>query len=131
VSDLEITSDDLVQATFRLKSGVRAQVHLDLLQFDESRNCKVVGTKGVARADLIANQVAIWREGDKAWEVDRVEVEWAQIYDEEYRDFIAVCRGEQRALPTAQQALHVLEIVEAARRSHASGGTVRLPLWDL
>jgi len=131
VSDLEISSDDLVQLTFRLKSGIRAQVHLDLLQFDEARHCKVVGTKGVVSADLAGQKVSTWHEGDKAWTVEKVDVSWDAIYGEEYRDFLSVCQGEDRLLPTAREALNVMEIIEAARRSHASGGTVRLPLWDL
>jgi len=131
VSDLEITSDDLVLASFRLVSGARAQVHLDLLQFDEARYCKIVGTKGVVRGDLVANEVAIWKEGDKAWTVERLQVKFDEIYAEEYRDFVATCRGEQRQLPSGREALHIMEIVEAARRSHSSGAVVRLPLWDL
>ncbi|MDA1306145.1 MAG: Gfo/Idh/MocA family oxidoreductase [Acidobacteria bacterium] len=131
ISDLEITSDDMVLATFRFRSGVVGQVHLDLLQFDESRYCKVIGTKAVVRADIKTNELHLWAEGDKEWTVEKFSVEWDEVYGDEYRDFFRVCRGGEAPLVPGRDALHVMEIIEATRRSHSSGTRVRLPLWDL
>ena len=131
VSALEITSDDLVLGSFKFKSGVRGQVHLDLLQFDEARHCKVIGTEGVLRGDLVAGEVALWKKDAKAWSVEKLTVDWNEIYGSEYGDFLANCRGTKAETVEGASALHVLEAVEAMRRSHSSGGIVRLPLWDL
>ena len=131
VSDLEITSDDLVLGSFKFKSGVRGQIHLDLLQFDEARYCKIVGTDGVLRGDLVAGEVALWEKDAKAWSVEKLTVDWNEIYGSEYRDFLANCQGKKAETVEGGSALHVLEVVEAMRRSHSSGGIVRLPLWDL
>ena len=131
VSDLEISSDDLVLATFGFKSGLRGQVQLDLLQFDESRFCKVIGTDGVIRADLMTNEVTYWKNGAKEWEVERLDVSYDGIYASEYRDFLAACNGAAAEIVSGASALHVLEVVEAVRRSHSLGVVVKLPLWDL
>ena len=130
-SDLEITSDDLVLATFRFDSGLRGQVHLDLLQFDESRYCKVIGTEGVVKADLMANEVSCWKKDEKVWHVERIEAAYDDIYSSEYRDFIAACRGEPNEIVNGASALHVLEVVEAVRRSHSLGVVVKLTVWDI
>lgn len=131
VSDLEITSDDLVLGTFRFASGVRGQVHLDLLQFDESRYCKMIGTEGVVRADLITNEVRLWREGATDWTTERFDVAFDDIYATEYREFMGACRGAGDQVVTGHSALHVLEVVEAMRRAQELGTVVRLPLWSL
>ena len=52
VSDLEISSDDLAVAIVKFSNSIVGQIQLDLLQFDESRFCKVIGTEGVLIADL-------------------------------------------------------------------------------
>lgn len=131
ISDLEITSDDLVLATFGFKSGVRGQVQLDLLQFDEARYCKVICAEGVVKADFGSNSVTYWKKGATAWETEKLSVAFDDIYANEYRDFLAACRGEAAEIVTGGEALHVMEIIEAVRHSHAFGTTVRLPLWFL
>ena len=45
-------------------------------------------------------------------------------------EFAFVQRGLRDAV-LGRDALHVMEIIEATRRSHSSGTRIRLPLWDL
>lgn len=131
ISDLEINSDDLSILNCKFLSGIRAEIHLDLLQFDEERYCKIIGSNGVIRADFTKGEVNLWIKDAKVWKKENFKVNVDQIYDEEYIDFFDKIRGKEINLPTAKQALHVLHIVEAARKSSVSGSSIKLPLWDI
>lgn len=131
ISDLEITSDDLSILNLKFSSGIRAEVHLDLLQFDEERYCKIIGSEGVVKANFTNGEITLWKKKSKVWEKKSFNVNIEAIYEEEYIDFFDKINGKQVDLPTAKEALHVLEIVEAARKSSYLGSTVRLPLWDI
>lgn len=131
ISDLEITSDDLSILNCKFNSGVRAEIHLDLLQFDEERYFKIIGTEGVIFGNLKKGEIKIWRRNSKNWKNEAVIINWDKIYQEEYIDFFHKVNGKKVELPTAREALHVLEIVEAARRSSSTGTIIKLPLWDI
>lgn len=130
-SDLEISSDDLVIANLKTKSNVRVSVHLDLLQFNESRYCKLVGTKGVVIGDLMNGVVKFNTVDDPTWVSEEIAVSWDKIYAAEYDTFFKLCKGQQVSAPTGFEALHIMEVVEAARMSHSLGAHVTLPLWGI
>lgn len=130
VSDLEISSDDLAVAIFRFKNGIVGQVQLDLLQFDESRDCKVIGTEGVMIADLRHSMVRYNIKDEQAWKEIKLDVDFDTIYYDQLRDFVAACHGKPTDLITGAQAVDTMQVVEAVRRSHAYATTVRLPLFD-
>ena len=58
-------------------------------------------------------------------------VSWDKIYAAEYDTFFKLCKGQQVSAPTGFEALHIMEVVEAARMSHSLGAHVTLPLWGL
>jgi predicted dehydrogenase len=129
VSDLEISSDDLAIAVCRFAGGFYGQIQLDLLQFDECRTCKVIGTEGVAIADLMKNTVTWQRRGDKAWTSESFAVDYDQIYYDEVREFLDVCGQGGTLTSPAADARVTLDVIEGIRRSHALGVAVRLPLY--
>jgi predicted dehydrogenase len=129
VSDLEISSDDLALAHCRFESGAYGEVHLDLLQFDESRYCKVIGTEAVAVADLISNTIRSHRRGDKDWTTETFKVNYDDIYDAEVREFLQVCRTGGKLTSPASDALETMHVIEGVRRSHSFGVAVRLPVY--
>lgn len=128
-SDLEITSDDLAIAVCRFHGGFYGEIHLDLLQFDECRTCKVIGTEGVAIADLMKNTVTWHRRDDTDWKTESFTVDYADIYYEEVLQFIDVCRNGGTLTSPARDARATLDVIEGIRRSHALGVAVRLPLY--
>ncbi len=128
-SALEITSDDLALGICRFKNGAYGEIHLDLLQFDESRYCKVVGTEAVAIADLITNTITWNKRGEKEWHKETFAVSYDDIYREELREFFNLCRSGGTPTSPVREAKATLDVVEGVRRSHALGGAVRLPLY--
>lgn len=130
ISDLEITSDDMVTALLQFESGAFGQLQLDLLQFDEARFCKVIGTEAVMIADLPTNTIRVNRPGETEWTVEEVEVDFDQIYHHQLREFFKACAGEPAELIFGDAAVKTMEVVEAVRRSHAVGTGVKLPLFS-
>ncbi len=130
VSDLEITSDDLVTALFQFKNGIFGELHLDLLQFDEARFCKIIGTEAVLTADLTKNTICMSNRKDSSWKEELLEVDFDKIYHNQLREFVAACNGNSHNLITGEEALNTMQVVEAIRRSHAYSTTVKLPIYD-
>ena len=60
-SNLKISSDDLALSIMNFKkNNVVGQIHLDLMQFEKSRNFKIIGTKGVIEGCLVTNKIKIF-----------------------------------------------------------------------
>ena len=130
VSDLEISSDDLALAIMKFKSGAIGQLQLDLLQMEESRHCKIIGTKGVLVADLMKNTIRYNTESNTEWTENKIEVDFDKIYQEEYKNLISAFSGGDGYIVTGEQAYSTMEVIEGIRRSHSYSTNVKLPLYD-
>ena len=130
ISDLEMTADDYTACLFEFKNGIMGELHLDLLQPEETRYLKVVGSNGVLIADLISNTVTHNTIDDTNWKTEQIEVSFDDIYEEEVRNVIKCIRGEKSKTTSIDEAAKVMQIVEAIRRSSSNGNRVRLPIYD-
>lgn len=130
LSDLEISSDDMALAILRFENGMVGQFQLDLLQFSESRFCKVIGTEGVLIADLMSNEIKISTKDQIEWETESLNVEFDGIYADEYRSLIDSIRSGSEDYVSGSTALKTMEVIEAVRRSQALGARITLPLYD-
>ena len=130
VSDLEISSDDLAVAMFKFKSGLVGQLQLDLLQPEESRFCKVIGTKGVLIFDLTDNSIRYNTTDDVEWVTESLEVNIDMIYADEYRGTISALMGGGQSYVSGERGYKTMQVVEAIRRSSSYGVKVTLPLYD-
>lgn len=130
ISDLDISSDDFATFNMKFKNNIFAEVHLDLLQPDESRYLKIIGKKGVLIGDL-KNQKIKFNLIDKVeWQEESVEVDFDKIYENEMRAFFAYIHKGKKEVFSENDALHVMEIIEAVRRSSSYGIRISLPLYD-
>ena len=75
VSELEITSDDLALGILKFANGIIGQLQLDLLQFDESRQCKIIGEAGVLIADFTKNELKSFLKHDPNWRKLKFDIE--------------------------------------------------------
>jgi len=133
VSDLEITTDDLALAMFRTQKGTIGELHLDLLQFDESRWAKLIGADGVMQIDLRTNEIRTWLKGETGWMSEELEVDFDEIYRTQMRAFARACQGAglgEVNLIGVDRALETMHFIEAVRRSRSHGSVIRLPLYD-
>lgn len=129
ISDLDISSDDIAIGLMRFKNGAYGQVQLDLLQFDVSRKCKIIGTKGTIKIDLKNGTLCYHTLKEEEWKTLNFKVEGNEGYHEEWRRFIFACRGEKVYYVTIEDARHTMDVVEGIRRSHEYGNAIRLPLY--
>jgi len=130
ISDLEISSDDVAVAIMKFNNGIVGQIQLDLLQFEESRYCKVIGTEGVLIADIVKNTVTYNTKDDQEWKTETIAVDFDKIYHTEYKNIMAAFRGEDGYMVTGDQSYKTMEVIEAVRRSHSYGVRVKLPLYN-
>ena len=96
VSDLEITSDDMSLINCRFKNGIYGHIHLDLLQFEASRTCKVIGTEGVCVMDLMKRTISISKKDDEEWKTEAFDFDFNELYDTEMTTFGKPVQAIQR-----------------------------------
>tara|TARA_A100001015_G_C15041726_1_gene740139 strand:+ start:3212 stop:4222 length:1011 start_codon:yes stop_codon:yes gene_type:complete len=130
ISDLEMTADDYTSALFEFKNGIMGELHLDLLQPEESRYLKVIGSKGVLNADLTTNIISFNTIKNTKWEKEKIQVSGDDLYTKENKNVIDFIRGKDSRVVSIEEGAKVMQIIEAIRRSSSLGNRIRLPIYD-
>lgn len=130
ISDLEMTADDYTSCLFEFKNGIMGELHLDLLQPEESRYLKVIGNDGVMIADLIKNSIKYNTIEKPDWILENIEVSYDDIYTQEVKNVIKKIRGNKSKTTSIEEAAKVMQIVEAIRRSSSTGNRIRMPIYE-
>lgn len=100
-------------------------VNLDFIRHDTTRLCTALGENGSLRWEGLTGQVMAYMAGEKEWrELFRHQHQRDDSYLAEWQNFIACVTENRTPLITGEEGLKVLEIIEAVRRSAASGGQV-------
>ena len=129
-SDLEITSDDLALAIMKFKNGTVGQIQLDLLQFEKSRYCKIIGTEGVLIADIASNSISYNSISAPQWKIENINVDFDKIYHIEYENIFSSFRENGGYIVSGDDSYKTMEVIEAIRRSNSYGVRVKLPLYN-
>jgi predicted dehydrogenase len=123
ISDLEISSDDNVDATFWYRDGSRATMHLDLYGRPHERAITVVGSDGTLHWTFDPNAIRVGK-GPKEWQTHSYTGERNDMFVGVAREFVQLLQNGRQPSCTAADGLAVLQIVEALRASSASGSVV-------
>ena len=100
-------------------------VNLDFIRHDTTRLCTALGENGSLRWEGLTGQVMAYMAGEKEWrELFRHQHQRDDSYLAEWQNFLACVTENRTPLITGEEGLKVLEIIEAVRRSAASGGQV-------
>lgn len=126
LSSLEIDTDDNVEVSLALRSGVRVGIHLDLYSRPHERSIRIFGEEGTLEWNNEANQVRSFRTGDD-WRVIQFTCERNDMFLEEARHFLDVLHGRAAPLCTLVDGCRVLQLVEAIRASDRERRMVELP----
>ena len=124
ISELEISSDDLTTANIYFKNKVHAQVHLDLLQFDEERFFKIIGSKAVLIGDLKKNIVKIFDLKNKKWKSTNLNFEFDKLYHIQLNQFMNFINNKTSNICDSKSAYHTMQIIEAIRKSSKKKSSV-------
>jgi predicted dehydrogenase len=129
-SDLEITTDDYTSCLFEFDNGIMGELHLDLLQPEESRYVKVIGSKGVLIADITKNYVKYNTVENIEWINENIAVDFDKIYEEEDNNAINLIKRKPSITTSIVDGAKVMQVIEATRRSSSSGNRIRLPIYE-
>ena len=122
-SNLEIDVEDTVHAWIGIipnKSNEQLVISLnmDFIRHDRTRNCLAIGESGTLKWDAIQGTVAILRSGESEWQTVFDESESIEeTYVLEWSDFVECVLRSKRPRFKPENALKVLRLIDAARRS--------------
>ena len=136
-SQLEIDVEDTVHLTIgfeeRNSTGhLVANLNMDFIRHDATRNCTVIGDKGTLRWDGILGEVSLFKPGESDWTaIFTKDNGIEETYVLEWRELIRAAQEKTSPTVTAEDGLRVVEIIEAARLSAKNGNqtaVIRTPI---
>jgi predicted dehydrogenase len=131
-SQLEIDVEDCVSLQLGFTpsddgSQLLASVNLDFIRHDTTRLCTAIGEKATLRWNGLTGAVEIYEAGDKQWQtVFSHQHQRDDSYLAEWQHFLRCIKNGESPLISAEDGLRVLDIVQAARESSASGCRVNV-----
>lgn len=130
-SNLEIDVEDTALLTMGFVSPtgpeIVAHVALDFVRHDTVRGCIAIGETGTLRWNAITGVVDVFEKGAAQWVGEYShQAERDEAYLEEWRVFLAAIETGADLAVTFDDAVAVLRIIDAARRSAASRAMQRL-----
>lgn len=128
ISDLDITTDDLVDISAVYSQGLRVTIHLDLFGRPHEKLITIVGEKGTLQCCFDPNEVRIGRSFAPQWETEPYALERNEMFMGVAREFLEIVNGNRSTVTcTIVDGLKVLEVIEACRESQRTGRDVVLP----
>lgn len=99
--------------------------NLDFIRHDTTRLCTAIGENGSLRWNGLTGVVALYEADAKEWrELFSYPHQRDDSYLAEWQNFIACVNEHKSPLITGEDGFKVLQIIEAARISAASGGQI-------
>ena len=126
LSELEIETDDNVDAIVAYESGLRVAVHLDLFGRPHEKYISITGDEGTLYWSFDPNRVRVGREAGQTWDDRTYTHERNDMFVETAREFLEVLRSGAQPSCTIDDGVDVLRVIEAMRRSSETGATVAL-----
>lgn len=129
-SDLEIDVEDtahLVLGFMPRLDGyeLKATVNLDFIRHDPIRLCTAIGDDGTLRWNGITGQVTLYKNGVNAWkELHSMRPEQDDSYKAELISFVDCVAKSQPPSITAEDGFAVIKIIDAAKKSMLSDGSL-------
>ncbi len=129
-SGLEVDVEDTVHLTLGFVpaadgSQLIGTADLDFIRHDTTRLCTAIGEKGSLRWNGLTGEVSLYEAGAKEWrEVFIHTHERDESYLAEWKNFMSCITENLKPMITGEDGLKVLQIIEGARISAASGGQI-------
>jgi predicted dehydrogenase len=124
-TDLELDVEDSVSFLLEGRSGVAVRGHLDYFRRPRRFTLEVTGTQGNAAWDYYESVLSF--TGSRAYSSARP-FDRPALFRATVADFVEATRDGRRPRTSADDAVAVLELVDAARRALASGVVEPIPL---
>jgi predicted dehydrogenase len=126
LSDLDIDTDDNVDALLRYPSGLRVSIHLDLFGRPHEKSITISGDGGTFGWSFEPNELRLGREAGASWQTRSYQLQRNDMFVGVAREFLDVLARKAEPTCTLEDGLRVLEVIEAMRSSSASGRRIAL-----
>ncbi len=94
---LDLDVEDTIDAILINNDGIRVNVHMDFLQHEAHRSCKIVGELGTLNWDLLSNSVTLCSvSGEMKYLFSQKDYLRNEMYIEELKTFAQVVAGNKR-----------------------------------
>ncbi len=130
ISDLNIETDDNVDALAVYPDGLRVSLHLDLYGRPHEKYIRFIGERGTLLWSADPNRLAIGRQSAHVWEAENFTFERNEMFMAVAREYLDVVTRRVSPSCTLTDGIKVMELIEAIRDSSARGCTVRTGSGD-
>ncbi len=117
---LEIDVEDQVDALMVTEQGAVIQLHLDFLQRQPARGCKVIGAEGTLVWDCLANALSLQSQSGTTQLFSDPAFERNRMYIDEIVGFDNFVGGRAPPVVSLQHGLTVMRLIDALRQSAAT-----------
>ncbi|HMA05157.1 MAG TPA: Gfo/Idh/MocA family oxidoreductase [Methanomicrobiales archaeon] len=126
-SSLEIDTEDTAEILLGFRNGITGSLHLDYLRRRYDAGLEVTGEEGIIQWSYQNHTVTWYEAGKGSWQSMR----WPgydgnKMYLDEVMHFLAALEGGEQSVNPVPDAVRVLEIALAAKRSSTDGCVVNL-----
>ena len=123
LSSLKMDTEDNVDMIIKFKSGAVCNVHMDYLQHQYSRRCKVVCEEGTISWDFSNGRIATITKADR--QLTWMDMPWdlrdGRMYKDEIRYFLNCVKEGKETFNSVERSMGVLKLAVAANKSCVSG----------
>ena len=128
LSNLKLDVEDTANIQLTFISSALGNIHLNMIQRDSSRTCKLIGTEGTLIWDGISNRVSLYSAKTKTWHriFEKKNADRNEMFVNELKYFLDCVTMGSKPLITGQDGLRVLEIALAAHESSRLQKTVTI-----
>lgn len=128
ISNLDIDTEDVSVNIIETTSGALGTLHLDYMQYELSRKCKIIGEKGVLIWDYSKGNVMFMSHKDKTWRThDFSNYKREDRFLDIMNSFMnSIKSNHDERLVNFHDAKRSLELVEAAKKSNIDNKLVSL-----
>ena len=123
-----MTADDLSTTILKFKKNFVGELHLDHFQSSMTRNCRIVGTKGIITCDLTRNSVNLFNKKTKKWVkiLDMNKSDLNLTYIDEIKYFVECSKKRKKTINDLNEGIKVLTIALTVLKSSKNMKMVKI-----
>lgn len=120
---LEVDVEDTADILFDYGTA-RARIHLDFLERGKYRSCRIVGSEGTLRIDLVAGTINLFKVGNPTPLIETPAV--VDPYKASLAHFLECVAAHRASQIPLADGIATLELIEAVRQSAKNGASISL-----
>lgn len=126
---LKISADDFAVGLLKFKNNIIVEIHLDYLQKDENRSCKIIGEKGIILWESKTNLVKLYDNKKRKW-TDLYKLnnyDRNKMFEEEIKYFLSCVKNRKKSFnPVEKDGIITTKIGIAMMNSSKKGRVVKI-----